>query len=183
MIYPSTVLPRRDRSIGPVDRLARGLGWFSLSLGCAELMTAGSIARVLGLKSYEPIFRAYGVREIMSGIGALSIDREPAIWSRVAGDALDIATLTTGLRVDNPKKHNVRIALTAVLGVTLLDLYCAQQLSLAKRRPNQPVRDYSDRSGFNRPPNAMRGTARDFMLSPDMWAAPRRASVSDHAPD
>jgi hypothetical protein len=182
MNYPTTLLPRGDRSSGPVDRLARGLGWFSLGLGFAELIAAGGLARVLGLKSYEPIFRAYGVREIMSGIGALSIDRGPAIWSRVGGDMLDIATLTTGLRDDNPKKDNVGVALAAVIGVTLLDLYCAQQLSKSKRRPNQPVRDYSDRSGFKRPPNEMRGAARDFKSPPDMRAAPRLTSVPDRAP-
>lgn len=181
MNYPTTLLPRRDRSFGPVDRLARGLGWFSLALGLTELIAGGALARWLGMKSQEPLIRAYGVREIVSGIGAFSVDRAPAIWSRVGGDALDIATLTSGLRDDNPKKDNVSIALAAVIGVTLLDLYCGQELNKSRRRLNEPVPDYSDRSGFKRSPDEMRGVARDFETPPDMRAAPQLASVSDRS--
>jgi len=47
----------------------------------------------------------------------------------VAGDALDLATLGTALRADNPKGRNVWIALAAVAGVTALDIWDAQRLS------------------------------------------------------
>lgn len=179
MNYPSTTLTRRDRSRGPVDQLARGLGWFSFGLALTELIAGGALARWLGMRGYEPIIRAYGVRELVAGIGSLSVDKRPAIWGRVGGDALDIATLATGLRGDNPRKGNVGVALAAIIGVTLLDLYCAQELGKHKRRPDRPVRDYSDRSGFRRPPDEMRGAARDFQTPPDLRAAPRLASVSD----
>jgi hypothetical protein len=178
----SITLTRRDRSLRPVDRLTRGLGWFSIGLGMAELIAPGTLTRVLGLKGYEPLVRAYGVREILSGVGALSVDKTPAIWSRVGGDALDLATLATGLRDDNPKRENVGLALAAVVGITLLDLYCAQELSRGQRRPGQPTRDYSDRSGFARSPAEMRGAARDFATPPDLRAPPQLASVSDRAP-
>jgi hypothetical protein len=126
--------------MGAVDQLDRGLGWFSVSLGVAELIAGGRLARWLGTQGHEPLIRAYGVREILSGVGTLSVGKTVGLWSRVGGDALDIVTLATGLREDNPKKGNVGLAMAAVIGVTLLDLYCAQELSKRKRRPDQPVR-------------------------------------------
>jgi hypothetical protein len=179
MNYPSTTLARRDRSIGPVDQLDRGLGWFSFSLGLAELIAGSSLARWLGMQGHESLIRAYGVREILSGIGTLSVDKTVGLWSRVGGDALDIVTLATGLREDNPKKGNVGLAMAAVIGVTLLDLYCAQELSKRKRRPDQPVRDYSDRRGFPRPPNEMRGAAREFETPSDIRAPSLKTSSDD----
>jgi hypothetical protein len=183
MNYRRTTLTRRDRSIGPADQVARGLGWFSFGLGLTELIAGGALARWLGLRGYEPLIRTYGVREILHGIGTLSVDKTPALWGRVGGDAIDIATLVIGLRDDNPKKENVGIALAAVIGVTLLDLYCAQELSKSQRQPDR-LRDYSNRSGFPRSPDAMRATARDdFETPPDIRASPMLASVSDSAPD
>lgn len=175
----STALTRQDRSLGPVGRLARGLGWFSLGLGVTQLIAAGGLARWLGMRGYEPLIRTYGAREILSGVATLSVDKTPGLWSRVGGDALDISTLAIGLQHDNPKKGNVGLALAAVIGVTILDLYCAQELSKNQRRSDQPVRDYSDRSGFKRSPDEMRGAPRDFETPPDMRAPPRLASVSD----
>src|SRR3954469_6105295 len=91
-------------SLGASDRLARGLGWFSLALGAAELLAPQRITRALGMQGKEAMVRAFGAREILSGMMTLSPDKNAGLWSRVAGDALDIATLTTGLRNDNPKR-------------------------------------------------------------------------------
>ncbi len=149
------------------DSLARGLGWFSVALGLTELLGAESLGRWLGMEEHTGLLRAYGVRELATGVGILSTDDPtPWIWGRVAGDALDIATLATGLRNDNPERENVGVALAAVAGVTVLDIVCGQWLSAEASRP--PPRDYSDRSGLPRPPEAMRGAARDFEVPRDM---------------
>ena len=150
------------------DSLARGLGWFSVALGLTELLGAESLGRWLGMEEHTGLLRAYGVRELATGVGILSTDDPtPWIWGRVAGDALDIATLATGLRHDNPARDNVGVALAAVAGVTVLDIVCGQWLS-AESGPRRPPRDYSDRSGLPRPPEAMRGAARDFEVPRDM---------------
>jgi hypothetical protein len=163
--------PGRDRT---ADSLARGLGWFSIGLGLAEVIAPEALARALGMKGHETLIRTYGLREIATGIGTLaSEDPTPWIWGRVGGDGLDLATLATALTGDNRKRDNVGIAIAAVAGVTVLDVICAQMLSAAEEpQPPRPMRDYSRRSGLPRPPDQMRGAARDFDLPPDMREPP-----------
>lgn len=154
--------------------LARGLGLFSLALGATELLAPRVLTRALGMEGREGVVRAYGLREIVSGIGILSSQNPaPWVWSRVAGDALDLATLTTGLTKDNDRKDRVGLAIAAVTGVTVLDMVCAQALSVEQRtlQPRFPVRDYSDRSGFPQSAAEMRGAARDFE-TPEEYRAP-----------
>jgi len=149
------------------DALARGLGWFSLALGAAEVLAPGSLARALGMEDKEAIIRAYGLREIATGIAILaSDDPTPWVWARVAGDALDLATLSRGLDADNPRKGNVEFALTAVAGVTALDVICGRKLGDGGAA--FVPRDYFDRSGYPRPAEEMRGAASDFQAPPDM---------------
>lgn len=170
------VLSTGPSSMGTSDRLARALGWFSLGLGLAELVAPGRLTRALGMEGNETLVRAYGAREIGAGVMSLSVDRTVGLWSRVAGDMLDIATLMTGFRDDNPKKNNVGIALAAVIGVTLLDIACAQGLTARHKRDRGQPRDYSDRSGWPRGIEASRGAARDFQVPLDMRAVPEAMS-------
>lgn len=169
MRYETERTGRRGHPDSGTDALARGLGVFSIALGVMELMAARPLARALGMERHETLLRLYGAREIAKGIGILaSDDPTPWIWGRVAGDALDLATLATGLEGENPKRDNVLLALASVAGATALDLYCAQKLSQESPTPLPAMRDYSDRSGFRRPPQAMRGVARrDFEVPKD----------------
>jgi hypothetical protein len=149
-------------------RMARGLGWFSLALGAAELLAPRSLARWLGMESQAELIRLYGMREIANGVAILSQeDPTPWVWARVGGDALDLATLAPAYRNDNPRRDNVGIAMAAVAGAALLDVVCAQQLT-ARRPEPRPIPDYGDRSGFPKTPDAMRGVARDFEIPRDM---------------
>ena len=158
----------RHGSNGSALALAQGLGWFSVGLGLAELVAPHSLARFLGMDEHAGLIRAYGLRELATGAGILlQDDPTPWLWARVAGDALDIATLATALDGDNPRRGNVAVALVAVAGVTALDAICAQRLS-ADGRFQAPIQDYSDRRGMPRHPLAMRGVARDFEVPRDM---------------
>ena len=57
------------------ERLAAGLGWFSLALGTAELAAPRAMARLIGIPD-DPrlvnVVRAFGAREIASGLGLLA---------------------------------------------------------------------------------------------------------------
>lgn len=169
------VLRSGPSSLGASDQLAKALGWFSLGLGLAELLAPGQITRALGMRGKEGIVRAFGVREIGHGLLTLSLDKQVGLWSRVAGDGLDVATLMGGLRDDNPKRDNVALALAMVLGVTLLDVIGAQSTTVRHSRHRGERRLYRDRSGFPRGVQAARGAARDFMIPPDMRANPALA--------
>ena len=114
------------------ERLARGLGWFSLGLGLAELLAPQGIAKIAGLEGKQTGFiRLMGLREIAHGVAIFSQGRRPAaaVWSRVAGDALDLAAL--GVAFASPKTDKGRLAFATanVLTVAALDVLCAQQLS------------------------------------------------------
>lgn len=171
MAYSYDASRARHETYGSARTLAQGLGWFSIGLGLAEVVAPDSLARCLGLEEHEGLIRAFGLREIATGIGILTQD-DPTPWitARVAGDALDLATLATGLGPDNPQRANVGLALAAVAGVTVLDALCAKQLRAeqAWEDARRPIPDYSDRSGFPRGLAAARGAARDFVVPDDM---------------
>ena len=135
---------------GRAQAVARALGWFSIGLGLAELFAPRMVARAAGLDGRERLLQLYGMREIATGIGILCA-RNPRPWvaSRVAGDALDMATL-----IQAGNKRSL-IALAAVGGVTAVDAYAAASLHTEPR----PFFDYSTRSGFKRAAAEMRGAA------------------------
>src|SRR4051794_28335842 len=168
-------------SLDNTDRLARALGWFSIGLGLTELLAPGALTRWLGMEGNEALVRAYGLREIGAGIMTLSPDKGIGLQSRVAGDALDIATLLAGLRGDNPKRDNVAIALAMVVGVTLLDIAGAAAVKKNQSRSDRPARTYRDRSGYPKGVENARGAARDFRTPTDMRAIPMSANSERRA--
>jgi len=115
--------------------IATTLGWFSIALGAAELLAPKTLARGLGMRHGAPILKAYGARQVATGVGILALgNKAPGIWSRLAGDALDIATLVS-IAIENPaKKRNLGIACAAVLGATAADIACAALLRGEPRR-------------------------------------------------
>jgi hypothetical protein len=167
------VLRSGPSSLAVSDRLAKALGWFSLGLGLAELVAPRSITRALGMDGKENLVRAYGAREIVSGILSLSSEKQAGLWSRVAGDGVDIATLLTAMRDDNPKRDNVVGALAMVVGVTALDLIGAQGVTTQRSRNRGERRLYFDRSGYPQGVQAARGAARNFAVAAEATAVPR----------
>ena len=140
-----------------LDRSAKALGWFSLALGAAELLAPRLVANRLGLRGRNTLMQLYGLREVGAGLGLLSGRRRSAwLWARVAGDALDLATLAAA----RPGRGRA-MGLAAVAGVTVLDIVSASAASkqLHERSKSGP-RDYSDRSGLAQAPGQMRGIAR-----------------------
>lgn len=134
-------------SVYPEDRVAKSLGWFSIGLGIVQILAPSRLTRLLGLQGAERVVQAFGMREIASGLATLSPDRKAGLWSRVAGDGLDIGFLLRGVTPENPKRENVKAALFAVAGVAALDVLTALAVSSRQRRAI-PKRLYHDRTGF-----------------------------------
>ena len=112
--------------------MARGLGWFSIGLGLAEVLAPRGIAKIAGVRGdHTGLIRLLGLREIAHGIGIFSQGKRPAgaVWSRVAGDALDLACLGAAFASPDSRKGRLAFATANVLGVTALDVLCAQRLS------------------------------------------------------
>ncbi len=174
------VLQSGPSSLSSSDRLARNLGWFSIGLGLAELFAAAKITSALGMQGKENLVRAYGVREITSGFLTLSVDKQAGLASRLAGDALDIATLATAIRPDNRKRGNAALALVMVAGVTLLDMIAASATTARHTRRQGQARSYGDRSGFPKGIEAARAVARKHLA--DLRSTPNKTSNTTKKP-
>jgi uncharacterized membrane protein len=123
------------------ERLARGLGWFSIGVGLAEIVAPRRLARFLGVRNHGILFRVMGLREIASGVGILS-QRRPAgwLWARVGGDIIDLVALGKVMKSEPVKPVNIAIATAAVAGVTVLDVRCAQEVSDGKQATDHTVK-------------------------------------------
>jgi hypothetical protein len=56
----------------------------------------------------------------------------PFLWGRVAGDALDLASLGAAMREEGSHKRELAIAIGAVVGVTLLDILAGSRMSATR---------------------------------------------------
>ena len=112
-------------------QIARALGIFSIGLGLAEIVAPYELAKLIGVSPRPVLFRLLGARELASGIGILAGGNKPAapMWSRVAGDAMDLVLLGAALSSPSAKKGRLAAATAAIAGVTVLDLMCSQNLS------------------------------------------------------
>lgn len=129
---------RRDESSGNgaeegAERRARGLGWFSIGLGLAQIGAPRSVARLIGIDDNEETKNtmfALGLREITSGIGILSRPRAAGwVWSRVGGDLMDLALLGKAMGSERNDRGRLAAATAAVLGVTVVDFMTGRDLS------------------------------------------------------
>jgi len=134
-----------ERSQG-AGRRARGLGWFSLGLGLTELLAPRALARGIGVgdgRRNRLLIRALGARELLAGIGVLTSRRvAPWLWSRVAGDAMDLALLATAWGAHATKRRDRRrlsFALATVAGATAMDFVTGWQVRRAERAGARPV--------------------------------------------
>ncbi|MBN8228564.1 hypothetical protein JYK02_13715 [Corallococcus macrosporus] len=108
------------------SKLPRALGWFSVGLGITELLGAWNLLRFFGISRGDKLVRGYGARELAAGVALLSpAKKRPWLWARVAGDALDLATMGKGLKEPGVRKGRLLAATGAVAGITLLDIYAA----------------------------------------------------------
>jgi uncharacterized membrane protein len=147
--------PRYARKQG--EGLATFLGLFSVGLGLAQIAAPDAMTRLVGgrpTRRMRNTMRGLGVRELTNGLAILQQPRSPVwMWSRVAGDTLDLALLGTLYSDDRNDRGRTAAATAAVLGVTALDYLCAEQLATSSR---------------STPMHAEQGPAHDAGISPSM---------------
>ncbi|HET8529257.1 MAG TPA: hypothetical protein VFL60_10130 [Gaiellaceae bacterium] len=119
------------------DGLARFLGWFGVGLGVTQLAAPRALCRLVGAddRGVSPlVMRAMGARELLQGTGILTRTRPTGLmWSRVAGDVLDVAAVAfAGIR--NRRARSVGV-LASLLPIGAADVYEARHLS---QRPGEP---------------------------------------------
>jgi hypothetical protein len=106
-------------------KVSFGLGVFSIALGAAELMASRRITRSLEAEGHEGIVKAFGVREIVAGVGLLQSPAHSArVWNRVAGDGMDLGALALAAR-SAPRSKAVWGAIAFVVGAAVLDTVVA----------------------------------------------------------
>ncbi|HEV7137745.1 MAG TPA: SRPBCC family protein [Steroidobacteraceae bacterium] len=126
---PARQRPQRGLTqLQGAESLERSLGWFSIGLGAAAVAAPRLVCWLSGSRS-PAIMRLVGARELAAGIGILTqSDREPWLWSRVAGDTFDLAALSLAL-ARGSRRGRAAVALAAVAGVTALDVLAAVRLT------------------------------------------------------
>ena len=173
------VLRTGPSSLGATDRMARALGWFSIALGVTELVAARRFTRFLGMEGNETLIRIFGAREIAQGVVSLSVDKQVGLWSRVAGDGMDVASVLPALRRSNPKRENAGLALAVLAGIGVIDYVVATAVSARHARYSGARRSYADRSGFPKGLEAARNVSRNASASAAARSEPStRAGVA-----
>ncbi|HJT88923.1 MAG TPA: SRPBCC family protein [Bryobacteraceae bacterium] len=138
---------------GKTDKLARGLGWFSIGLGALEVLAPRLTASLAGTRNHRGLLRFYGMREIAAGAGILTqSQRAPWLWARVGGDILDLASLAGALGSRRNQRGKTIFSMGAVAGVTALDVMCAWQLTQAGELPGRGTKRAEANLLVNRPP-------------------------------
>ena len=120
------------------DGTTKFLGWFSIGLGLAELFAPRQVAKLIGIADedeHSGTLRSFGVRELAAGVALLTRPKPTYwLWSRVGGDAMDLAFLGRRMRDEEENNNNVKLlaATVAVLGVTAIDIMQGAKLTSEK---------------------------------------------------
>lgn len=127
----------------PDATLSRGLGWFSIALGVTELAIPRLLAKAIGIDPRgrtAMMLRAMGAREIAAGVAVLLQPQHPVpLWTRVAGDVVDLALLGYAARARRTSGARIAGAIAAVAGVTALDVFAGRRTQLARAQARRPV--------------------------------------------
>jgi uncharacterized membrane protein len=109
------------------DRLADALAWFSIGLGLVGLLAPRAVGRAAGIACNPGVVRVMGLREVATGIGLLTQPRRSEwLWTRVAGDGLDAASLAVAAFRGGARRGQALAAGALVAGVTAVDLFASR---------------------------------------------------------
>jgi uncharacterized membrane protein len=146
--------------------LVQALGWFSIGLGIAQLLAPRRISRAIGVGEYPTLMRACGAREVATGVGLLTQRRtSPWLWSRVAGDALDLALLGAAGRARGTRENRIGLVSAAVAGIAVLDLLTSMNAQ-REEAPEARQVEFEKSIVVNRSPQECYQFWRDFERLP-----------------
>jgi uncharacterized membrane protein len=133
--------------------MTEGLGWLSIGLGLAQIFAPRAVCRLVGVPVAPTFMRLCGLRELACGIGILT-QEQPTPWvqARVAGDAMDLASLAASAVMRSAEGRRVAVAMGAVAGITALDVYCSRELAEAETKTPRHVQATI---AVNRPPEEL----------------------------
>src|SRR3954453_1323134 len=121
------------------DPLAQFLGWFSIGLGTAQLTAPRAMSKLVGADgkgSAPALMRLMGLRELTQGAGILTRPRPTTwLWSRVAGDALDLSLL--GLIAAKNRRWRTAFAIANVAAVAVPDYFESRHLARKQGEPRK----------------------------------------------
>jgi uncharacterized membrane protein len=147
------------------EQLARQLGWLSIGLGLVEIAAPQKVTEFLGIgREGRLLLRVCGAREIASGLGLLSQRRTTGwVWSRIAGDMIDVACLSAAFTRPFAKRDRIAAATAMVAGVTAMDWLCLEELNGQSGRAFEgEARPVKKSMAINRPPEDVYRFWRDF---------------------
>ncbi len=106
--------------------MARGLGVFSVALGLPQVLAPAYVNRLIGAPNTatsRTLMRLVGARELAVAIGLLTRFKPVRFLdARVAGDAMDLALLTTASRQKKSNTTRLSAATASVVGVAIADV-------------------------------------------------------------
>ena len=124
-----TRTPPSTPSTARSDSLGRALGWASAGLGLPLVLRPGDATAAVGIGSsprHRTLATLVGVREFMAAGALLARPSSIWLWSRVAGDAMDLTLLGRALRHHDGRGRRRTAATTAaVAAIAAVDLYAA----------------------------------------------------------
>lgn len=129
--YPTQNGAQTNGHLTQEQQLANSMGWFGFGLGLAELFAPRRVAHMIGVSpGHRTLIRMMGLREVASSTGILT-DRSSAtaVWTRVAGDVLDLALLGAAFTSRRSNRARLAAATASVAGAMVMDIITAQQLS------------------------------------------------------
>ena len=104
--------------------IGRAIGGASLAFGIFDIVMSRTFGRGIGAGATRGgrVFQLAGAREIATGVAGLLApgSAAPVRW-RLAGDAIDFATLAYIAMPGNPKRKMALLALGIVAAVAMLD--------------------------------------------------------------
>ena len=117
-----------DSSAAATNALVKGLGAASLGLGLSEVLAPRTVAAVAGVDDTSRsrrVIRALGLREC-GHAAALLVGPNKLVWTRVAGDVLDVAVLLAGVaKQRRGRRGRSTVSALALAGIGAVDLYAA----------------------------------------------------------
>ncbi|GAA3777654.1 hypothetical protein GCM10022379_50820 [Micromonospora maritima] len=167
-----------------MQRRGRGLGWMSAGLGVAQLAAPDTVRRISGVDDSavsRVMVPLVGARELVHAAGLLTSRRKGVwAWTRVVGDAMDLASLGMALAHRGGRRRRRLVGVTgAVLGITVLDLLTAVHATRAKEAGSGPAIRGARRGGpmeltatttVRRPPSEVYAFWRDLGKLPTFMA-------------